>query len=59
MTIDDVVTRLNDGIDRTKSEFEQCKQWLLEFQAANDMTLKELDNLCWKDSNWVFEQIFG
>ena len=59
MTIDDVVRRLNDGLDRTEDELMKCKQWLLEFQVANQMTLRELDNLCFEDSVWVFDQIFG
>ena len=59
MTIDDVVRRLNDGIDRTEDELARCKQWLLEYQIANDMSLRELDDMCFKDSNWVFDNIFG
>ena len=59
MTIDNIVRRLNDGLDRTEEELFMCKKWLLEYQAANDMTLQELDNLCFEDSNWVFDNIFG
>lgn len=59
MTIDDIVHRLNDGIDRTEEELEMCKNWLIEYQLANDMSLKELDELCFEDSNWVFDNIFG
>lgn len=59
LTIDDVVRRLNDGLERTASELERCKKWLLEFQAANQMTLKELDDMCFEDSVWVFDNIFG
>ena len=58
MTIDDIVCRLNDGLDRTEEELEKCKKWLLEFQLANDMSLRELDDLCFEDSNRVFAQIF-
>lgn len=58
-TIDDVVRRLNDGLDRTGDELQKCKEWLLQYQTANDMTLRELDDLCWEDSAWVFDQIFG
>ncbi len=59
MDIDDIVRRLNDGIERTQEELDKCKLWLLEFQVANEMSLNELDNLCFEDSDWVFEQIFG
>ena len=58
-SIDDIVRRLNDGIKRTAEELEQCKKWLLEYQAANQITLKELDDLCFEDSVWVFDNIFG
>lgn len=59
MTIDDIVHRLNDGINRTEEELEMCKNWLIEYQLANDMSLKELDELCFEDSHWVFDNIFG
>lgn len=58
MDINDIVRRLNDGLDRTQEELDRCKLWLLEFQLANEMSLNELDNLCFEDSDWVFEQIF-
>jgi len=58
MTIDDVVRRLNDGLERTDEELKRCKKWLLEFQAANQMTLKELDDMCFADSAWVFDNIY-
>lgn len=58
LTIDEVVRRLNDGLERTDEELEQCKKWLIEYQAANDLTLNELDDLCFEDSVWVFDQIF-
>ena len=38
---------------------DKCFKWLLEYQLANDMSLRELDELCFEDSNWVFDQIFG
>lgn len=57
--IDDVVRRLNDGLKRTQEELDMCKKWLLEYQVANQLTLNELDDLCFEDSVWVFEQIFG
>ena len=59
MTIDDIARRLNDGLDRTEEELEKCKKLLLEYQLANQMSLRELDDLCFEDSNWVFDQIFG
>lgn len=58
LTIDEVVRRLNDGLERTDEELKQCKKWLIEYQAANDLSLNELDDLCFEDSVWVFDQIF-
>lgn len=57
-SVRDIEKRLNDGLNRTSEEHEKCYQWLMEFMIANDMTLNELDNLCWQDSNWIFNQIF-
>ena len=57
--IHNIVLRLNWGIDRTEEELEQCKKWLLEYQAANDMSLKDLDTFCAESPEWIFEQIFG
>lgn len=59
MTINDIVRRLNDGVDKTEEELKMCKNWLIEYQLANDMSLKELDELCFEDSNWVFDNFFG
>lgn len=59
ISVKDVEKRLNDGIKRTETEQQQCVQWLTEFMVANDMSLKELDDLCFEDSTWVFGQIFG
>lgn len=55
----DIERRLNEGIKRTEKEHKKCILWLTEFMTANDMTLEELNDLCFKDSDWVFNQIFG
>ena len=59
MTIDDVVRRLNDGLERTQEKLDMCKKWLLEYQIANELSINELDNLCFEDSVWIFDNIFG
>lgn len=56
--VKDVERRLNEGIERTEAEHNQCILWLTEFMVANDMSLEELDDLCFEDSTWVFDQIF-
>ena len=58
-TVEEIESCLNEGIRRTEEEHEKCVRWLMEFMTANDMTLEELDDLCFKDSDWVFNQIFG
>ena len=57
-TVKDIERRLNDGLNRTPEEHEKCYKWLMEFMTANDMSLNELDDLCWRDSDWVLNQIF-
>lgn len=57
-SVKDIEIRLNDGLNRTPEEHEKCYKWLMEFMTANNMSLKELDDLCWIDSNWIFNQIF-
>lgn len=49
---------LNEGLERTPEEIEQCVQWLMEYYTANQISYKQLRELCWEDSNWVFQQIF-
>lgn len=58
-TVEKIESRLNEGIKRTEGERRKCILWLTEFMTANDMTLEELNDLCFKDSDWVFNQIFG
>lgn len=57
-SICDIVRKLNDGIERTEEELKRCEEWLLAYQLANNMSLKELDDLCFENSNWVFDEIF-
>ena len=45
-SVKDIERRLNEGLNRTPEEHEKCYKWLVEFMTANDMTLKELDDLC-------------
>lgn len=59
LSIEIIANRLTDGLEYTKEQKEKIIHWLYEFYTANDMSLQGLDDLCWKDSNWVFEQIFG
>lgn len=57
-SVKEIERRLNDGLNRTPEEHERCYKWLMEFMTANDMSFNELDDLCFTDSNWIFDQIF-
>lgn len=57
-SVDDVVHHLLNGLNKTKGDYDKCKRWLTEYQAANQMTLKELDKFCRKNSAWVLENVF-
>lgn len=57
--VKEIERKLNDGLERTQEEHEKCYRWLVEFMIANDLSLNELNNLCFTDSNWIFDQIFN
>lgn len=59
LSIKEICRQLNDGIDRTPEELAKCEQWLTEFLAANQLSLKQLNEMCWEDSTWFFDQIFN
>lgn len=59
LDIDSIVARLNYGYDRTEAESQQCKKWLLEWQAANQRTARELDDFCFHFPAEIFEQVFS
>ena len=54
ITIDQVTRELIDGLDL---DFEETKARLLTFLAANQMSLRELQDWCWEDSTAVFDAI--
>lgn len=49
---------LNAGFYRTPKQRELCRLWLVHHMTANDLTISELRDLVWEDSDWVFSQIF-
>ena len=57
--VKEIERKLNDGLQRTQEEHEKCYKWLVEFMIANDLSLNELDDFCFTDSNWIFDQIFN
>ena len=58
LTFEEINRQLNEGLERTPDELEACKKWLIEFATANQLSLKELSDLCWEDSTWIFDQVF-
>ena len=58
MTIDSIVKELTDGLEYTETQLNEIKTWLVEYQTANQLSLQQLNELCWKDSDWVFNNIF-
>lgn len=58
-TIDDVLNRLCDGLTYSEQDYDTLRHWLLEYQAANQLTLKELDDFCFSDSDWIFNHAFA
>ena len=59
LTIDVVVNSLLEGLDKKPADYELARKALLEYQAANQMSLRELNELCWKDSTYMFDIIYG
>lgn len=57
--VKEIERKLNEGLNRSKEEHEKCYKWLVEFMIANDISLQELNDLCFEDSNWIFDQIFN
>lgn len=59
VTIEDITRWILAGACAPEEDFNAAKKWLLEYQAANQYTLNEFCEICWKDLNWFFKQIFG
>ena len=52
--IDTIVKELIDGLNMN---FDDVKQRLVELWEANQWSLSELRDLCWNDSNLIFDMI--
>ena len=60
MTIDDVVRWLNAGYTGWNDQDKAiCKKFLLEYQAANQLSLNELAKLCRTEKEWFLNEIWG
>lgn len=59
LSIERIEQSLNSGFSRTAKERQQCKEWLANYISKHpEVTLRELNEKCWEDSAWVFDQIF-
>lgn len=47
------------GLGKTAAEISHAAQWLAEYGTANDLSLHELNEMCWEDSTWFLDEIFG
>ena len=54
LTIDQVTKELIDGLDL---DFETTKHELTSLMAANQWSLKELNDFCWENSADIFDLI--
>lgn len=54
----DIEEHLTNCLSISPEDRQKCLIWLYEFYTANDITLNELNDLCYSDSDWIFQQIF-
>lgn len=59
LTFDKVVDRLVDGLTYNENEMYMIRHWLMNYQKKHRLSLQQLDDLCFKDSVWVFDHIFA
>lgn len=59
LTYMEIALQLCKGLHKSDEELRQAEKWLTEYGTANDLSLHELNEMCWADSVWFFDQIFG
>ena len=59
LTIDEIIRQLFDGLDKDEADWELARTRLTEYYAASQMSLKELNEICWEDSTFAFGIIYG
>lgn len=57
-TINKIEESLIDGLNYTKEQREQIHNYLCN-ELKNGLSLKELNEKCWEDSDAIFQEIFG
>ena len=58
LTIEKVAHELNAGFERSPEDWLLILQRLEEYRRENNLSLQELRERCWEDSNAIFAYIF-
>lgn len=58
MNIKVVAKRLCDALDFTPEQMGFIERRLTEIAVEENLSIEELDNLCWEDSNAMFDRIW-
>lgn len=56
MNIEDVTKQLLDGFD--SSDFDYVCERLEQIRIEDALTIEQLNELCWNDSNAMFDRIY-
>lgn len=59
VTLDKVIERLFDGLDKTESDWELARKMLPELMQEKNLSIEQLDDLCFEDSTEIFDYING
>ena len=58
ITIESITRELTDGLTYTKKQIEEIQKWLIAYMFANRLSLRELSERCWENSDNIFNEIF-
>lgn len=59
LTFREIARQLCQGLDKSEKDIDKATQWLAEYATANQLSMNELNEMCWEDSAWFLDQIFG
>lgn len=58
-TLDKVIERLFDDLDKTEADWELARNMLPKLMKEKNLSMEQLDDLCFEDSTMVFDYIYG
>lgn len=58
ITIEQIKKELTDGLKYTEEQHQEITNYLNGLQEKGK-SLKEIREMCWEDSNAIFQEIFG